>query len=623
MKKQQKVKVYKEKTKYSWSRGNGRRRQEKPQDSKGALLFLLRYVQPFIPLLLLVLVFSVATSLLTIKSPQYLELVMDTLVKQLDNKLAGGEFSRQAIFAVLRQIVLVIGGAALFAFFQQFILAGITQSIVRTMRGQVNGKLSVLPLRYFDLNSKGDILSRMMNDIENVSNTAQNNIVRLVSSAVTFVGALYMMFQASVPLTLMTFVILPPSLLITLVLSKRSKRYFRQQWDRTGELNGHIEEMFTGHQLVKVFDHEQQSIAEFDDINTELANVSLRAQFISGTVGQVLRFVANTAFLLLYVIGGNYILQGKLTLGGLTAFSLYASMFVQPVVDVGNIMNGLQSSLASAERIFSLLRETDEPPDNPLYQIDAPSGAVRFEDVDFQYVEEKPLIEGLNLDVQPGKLVAIVGPTGAGKTTIVNLLMRFYDVNGGKITVDGHDIREISRENLRTIFGMVLQDTWLFEGSIRDNIAYGRIGAVEEDVLAAAKAARVEHFLSAMPDGIDTQLEEDGSNVSQGQRQLITIARAILADPAILILDEATSSVDTRTELLIQQAMQTLMKGRTSFVIAHRLSTIREADTILVMHDGGIVETGTHNELLALNGFYTEIYNSQFGIAGELVVGEE
>ncbi len=612
----------KAKNKYAWVRG-GRKKHEKPQNFKGTLGKLVRYIKPHMPKLMIVLAASLVVSALNVYGPKLLGTMIDIVSGQIVDYRATKVWNSAPVMDLLKKLLIIYGGAGIFGFVQQYILAGITQEILRTMRAQVNGKISRLPLRYFDQVSKGEILSRMMNDIDNMSKTVQNNIVRILGSCVNFIGAGYMMCVYSWQLTSYSALILPFTLPIVWMIARRSKRYFRQQWDRTGELNGHIEEMFTGHMLVKVFNHEAKSVAEFDDINNELGKVSHRAQFISGMIGPILGFIGNFSLVLLCVIGGNFVVKGTFAIGDITSFFIYTRMFIQPILDFGGIVNALQSSLASAERVFTLLEEEEEPADSPLHQIDKPSGAVRFEDVSFRYVEEKPLIDGLNLDIAPGELIAIVGPTGAGKTTIVNLLMRFYDVTGGRITVDGCDIRDITRENLRNIFGMVLQDTWLFNGTIYDNIAYGRLGASEEEVHAAAKAARVEHFLELMPDGIYSQLEEDGGNISQGQRQLITIARALLADPAILILDEATSSVDTRTEILIQQATQTLMEGRTSFVIAHRLSTIRNADCILVMNEGGIVETGTHSELIALGGFYTEIYNSQFGLAGNMAIIEE
>lgn len=599
--------------KYAWSRG-GRRRHEKPQDFKGSFRKLLAYLSPFTASLLVVLVFSLCASLLEVWGPDRLGGIIDIVNKQIKLLLTTQIWEPQPVYQALSKLALIYGGVMLFSFGQTYLLAGITQGIVRALRENVNGKLSRLPLKYYDDNAKGEILSRVMNDIENMSKVVQNNFVRLLSSVVTFVGVTFMMFVTNWRLTLFTFLFLPPCLVVVWFISRRSKRYFRQQWDRTGELNGHIEEMFTGHTLVKVFGHEQKAIAEFDDINGELTKVSRLAQFISGTVGPILNFVGNIGIVLLCVVGGSFVVGEAMSVGDIVKFFTYSSMFIQPIMSFGNIFNNLQSALASSERVFTLMDEAEEPPDNAVYTIDKPTGRVAFEDVSFQYVPDKPLIQGLQLDVQPNKLIAIVGPTGAGKTTIVNLLMRFYDVQKGAITVDGIDIRKISRKNLRTVFGMVLQDTWLFKGTLADNIAYGRLGASEEEIQAAACAARVENFLYTLPDGLNSEIEEDGSNLSQGQRQLVTIARAILANPSILILDEATSSVDTRTEILIQQAMQTLMEGRTSFVIAHRLSTIREADCILVMNDGGIVETGTHKELLAQNGFYKEIYNSQFGV---------
>ena len=613
-KKQKSVTKKTEKTKYNWAKEKRRDPHEKPKDLWGASRQLLRSLRPYAWTLVFILVVSAAASALNITGPMFLGTIVDTVKEQVENKLNGRDLDFSGILRIMLTLMVIYGGASILQFIQQYTMSGVAQYFVRDLREQVNRKLSKLPLKYFDSVSKGDILSRMMNDIDNISNTVQHNLVQILSSVVSFAGMLTLMFVVSTRMTGATLGILPPSLLVVWLISRRSRLYFRQQWSRMGELNGHIEEMYTGHQLVKVFNHEQKAMAEFDEINRELARVAHRAQFISGMIGPILGFVGNLSFVIICVYGGYLVLEGRMSLGDIISFFMYTRLLVDPVVSLGNIANNLQSALASSERVFTLIEEEEEPADTPVYEIEDATGEVSFEDVSFRYVDEKPLIDDLNIQVSPGKLIALVGPTGAGKTTIVNLLMHFYDICAGKILVDGRNIYDLSRGNLRKIFGMVLQDTWLFEGSIRDNIAYGKQGATDEEIEAAAEAARVRHFLHAMPEGMDTVLEENGSNISQGQRQLLTIARALLADPAVLILDEATSSVDTRTEILIQQATQTLMKGRTSFVIAHRLSTIRNADMILVMDEGGIVETGTHKELLAANGVYTRIYNSQFGI---------
>ena len=602
------------KKKYSGYGSGERKPGEKPKDFKGTVSKFLPLLMPFLPGLILVVITGMIGSVLNVTGPMLLGDIVDAIKQQADIKLAGGKLDFAQIRKVLLTILAIYGTSSVLSYIQHYTMAGITQSVVRSLREKVNDKLTHLPLKYIDTHSKGDILSRMMNDIDNISNTLQNNLVQIITSAVSFIGMLGLMFYVSWQLTLITLSVLPPSLLIISRIAKRSKRYFRRQWDETGELNGHVEEMYTGHNLIKVFDHEKQAIEEFDDINVELTKVSYKAQFISGMISPILGFVSNIAYVLICVIGGIYVISGTLTLGDITTFFTYSKLFMQPLVDIGNIANRLQSSLASAERVFALLDEEVEIEDSYLCRIEEPKGAVTFEDVCFSYTPDVPLIEHMDLSVEPGQLVAIVGPTGAGKTTFVNLLMRFYDVTSGRILLDGCDIRDIPRDNLRSIFGMVLQDTWLFEGTIMDNISYGRENCSREEVMEAAKAARVSHFINTLPDGYETVLEENGENISQGQRQLLTIARAILADPAVLILDEATSSVDTRTEIHIQKAMKNLMNGRTSFVIAHRLSTIRDADVILVMNDGKIVEHGKHDELLAANGFYSELYRSQFGV---------
>lgn len=585
---------------------------EKPKNLKGSLLRLLGLLRPFWKGVTLVVLTAVCATGMSVVGPTVLGYAVDAIQTQVKVKLAGGitDFSEVLKYLLLLLAIYLI--SALFTYVQAYTMAGVSQKVVCSMREQVNAKLSKLPLRYFDANSKGDILSRIMNDIDNISNTLQHNLTQTITSAVTFFSVLGMMIYVSPTMTLIAVSVLPFCLAVAVLVSRRSKRYFRQQWDRMGELNGHIEEMYTGHKIVKVFGHEAKAISEFDNVNEELYKVSRKAQFISGIIMPLLSFINNIGYVLICIVGGLFVVGGKLTLGSITTFITYSKMFTQPIADMGNIMNNIQSSLASAERVFSLLDEEEETEDTTNKTLENPTGAVEFKNVDFRYTPNKPLIRNWNLKVEPGQLVAIVGPTGAGKTTIVNLLMRFYDIDKGQILIDGIDLRDLSRDNLRSAFGMVLQDAWLFEGTIYENLAYGKPGATKEEIEEAAAAAHADHFIHTLADGYDTMLEEEGSNLSQGQRQLLTIARAILADPTILILDEATSSVDTRTEMLIQGAMQSLMDGRTSFVIAHRLSTIRNADIILAMADGHIVETGTHDELLAKNGFYADLYNSQF-----------
>jgi ATP-binding cassette subfamily B protein len=481
------------------------------------------------------------------------------------------------------------------------------------MRNDVKNKLDRLPLKYFDQHTHGDILSRVTNDMDNIATTLQQSLTQLITSIVTVLGILIMMLTISPVMTLIALVSLPVSGLITAFIAKKSQKYFATQQKTLGQLNGHIEEMYSGHKIVKVFGHEEDSILKFNVTNNQLYQVGWKAQFISGVVFPALNFVNNISYVLVCVVGGLLVAKKSIEIGDIQAFIQYMRQFTQPIVQVANITNIIQSTIASAERVFEILDEPEQIPDKQDAAIIAfPEGRVKFEHVKFSYSDDIPLIEDLSIDVKAGQTIAIVGPTGAGKTTLVNLIMRFYEVQGGSISVDGVNIVDMKRGDLRTLFGMVLQDTWLFNGTIRDNIAYGREGAREEEIINAAKAAHAHHFISTLPDGYDTILNEEASNISQGQKQLLTIARAFLADPAILILDEATSNVDTRTEILIQQAMSNLMKERTSFVIAHRLSTIRDADLILVMNQGTIIEQGTHKELLDIGGFYADLYNSQF-----------
>ncbi len=493
-------------------------------------------------------------------------------------------------------------------------MAGVSQRTVYGLRRRVDEKLGRLPLAYFDRNARGDILSRVTNDLDNISQSLQQSLTQLMTSILTVIGVLAIMLWIDPLLAVVSLLVVPVSIAITVVIAGRSQREFVAQWARTGALNGHVEEMHTGHAVIQLFGRQDAAVEQFDRLNEDLYQASYRAQFISGIIQPAMMFVSNLNYVAIAVLGGVRVATGQMSLGDVQAFIQYSRQFTFPIIQAASIANVLQSAVASAERVFELLDEPEEVADpvEPV-RLGRPAGRVAFEGVSFRYAPETPLIDGLDLDVAAGQTIAIVGPTGAGKTTLVNLLMRFYDVDAGRITVDGVDTRTMTRDDLRRTFGMVLQDAWLFEGTIRDNIAYGAEGDVaEERVLAAAEAAHVDHFVRTLADGYDTVLSDDATNVSQGEKQLLTIARAFVADPPILILDEATSSVDTRTEVLIQRAMSRLMRGRTSFVIAHRLSTIRDADRILVMRDGAIVEQGTHAELLAAGGFYHELYASQF-----------
>ncbi len=582
---------------------------EKPKDFKGTLKRLTGYLKPRRHLLFVVLIMAALSTAFGIISPKIMGLATTSL---FDSLVSGSGVD----FAYIKQILMILGGLYLFSasfnYAQQYLMAGVAQKTVYDLREDVNQKLSRLPLKYYDSHSHGDILSRVTNDVDNISTTLQQSLTQLITAAVMLVGILVMMLVISPLLTLVTLVILPLSFMVTKSVAGRSQKHFARQQKVLGELNGHVEEMFSGHILVKAFGREKESINQFNEINERLYAAGWKAQFVSGVIMPLMMLINNIGYVLVCVFGGILVTRGTIPIGDVQAFIQYAKQFTQPITQTANIANVLQSTIASAERVFELLDEAEEIPDSDGALLKSPRGEVRFEGVRFGYKEDEVLMENLNIDVAKGQTVAIVGPTGAGKTTLVNLLMRFYDVDKGKITVDGTDIRELKRGNLRSIFGMVLQDTWLFNGTIRDNIAYGRPGTTEEQIVRAARAAHADHFIRTLPGGYDTILNEEASNISQGQKQLITIARAILADPAILILDEATSSVDSRTELLIQRAMNELMIGRTNFVIAHRLSTIRDADTILVMNEGGIIEKGTHRELLKQGGFYADLYASQF-----------
>ena len=621
---------------------------EKAKDFRGALWRLVRELRPERPRILLVVAVAFLSTAGQVFGPKILgngiNKLMDGLVgKEMGQYLPAGTTHAQAVailnqthnplaslvagtnaipgvgidFGALGMVLLGLTGLYLLATFFTWVawytMAGVAQRTVYRLRREVDQKLGRLPLKYFDTHARGDTLSRVTNDIDNIANTLQQSLTQIITSFATIVGVLAMMFWISPMLAVISLLVLPTAAVLTMVIARQSQKQFSAQWTRTGVLNGQVEESHTGHAIVKVFGHQEDAIRQFDEENQKVYEASFKAQFISGLIMPVMTFVSNLNYVAIGVLGGIQVATGSMNLGDVQAFIQYSRSFTQPITQMASIMNLLQSTMASAERVFELLDEPEEVAEAAEPQVlEHAQGHVALEDVDFRYLPETPLIENLTADVRSGEVLAIVGPTGAGKTTVVNLLMRFYDIDSGAIRIDGIETRQLRRDNLRHTFGMVLQDTWLFGGTVRENIAYGRENATEEEIVAAAKAAHVDHFVRTMPQGYDTVIDDDASNLSQGEKQLLTIARAFLADPEILILDEATSSVDTRTEVLVQAAMARLMKGRTAFVIAHRLSTIRNADEILVMNHGKIVEQGSHDELIARKGFYYDLYNSQF-----------
>jgi ATP-binding cassette subfamily B protein len=629
----------------------------KARDFKASLKRLGNYLAPFKVQIVLVVVLAVVSVTFSIIGPKILgnatNLLFEGVIgKQLGNSLPAGltqdqvapmlreagqtEFADMIAnmnivtgqgvdFTAIAGLLGLLAGvyllSALFGWLQAYIMAGVAQKTIYGIRKQVDEKLARLPLKYFDDNPRGDTLSRVTNDIDNIANTLSQSATQIITAVLTIIGVLVMMFSISPLLAGISLLVIPTSLGVVMLIAKQSQKQFAAQWERTGKLNGHVEEMFTGHSVVKVFGRQDEAVETFDVENEALFDASFKAQFISGTIMPTLSFLNNLNYVGVAVIGGLRVASGRLSLGDVQAFIQYSRQFTQPITQTASIANTLQSTVASAERVFELLDAAEERPDTETpVRIEKATGHVEFQNVAFSYDPSKPLIEDLSLEAMPGQTVAIVGPTGAGKTTLVNLLMRFYEIDGGGILIDGVDTRDMTRDDLRRTFGMVLQDTWLFKGTIRANLEYGREDASDDQMVAAAKAAYVDHFVRTLPDGYDTVLNDDSSNISQGQRQLLTIARAFLADPRILILDEATSSVDTRTEALIQRAMTELMKNRTSFVIAHRLSTIRDADLILVMNEGAIIEHGTHADLITQHGFYYDLYNSQFSEALEEAV---
>ncbi len=597
------------------------RQGEKARDFKGTMRQLLRELRPHRWPLAVVFLFAIASTIFNIVGPKILGKATTKLFEGVVATFVGANAfagTGQGIdFAYIGNILLTMVAlyllASLFALLQGWIMAGVSARVTYGFRKDIADKINRLPLRYFDGTTQGEVLSRVTNDIDTISQTLNQSLSQIITSGVTVVGVLVMMLTISWQMTLVTLLIIPLSLLFISQIVKRSQKYFKQQQDTLGHVNGHVEEMYGGHLVMKAFNGEEKSVNTFDGFNSTLYNSAWKSQFLSGLMMPVMGFIGNLGYVAVAVLGGYLAARKLITVGDIQAFIQYVRNFTQPISQLANVSNILQQTAAAAERVFAFLGEAEETPDpaQPV-QVARAEGRVDFEHVRFGYTPDKVIINDFNASVCCGQRIAIVGPTGAGKTTMVKLLMRFYDVNAGSIKVDGYDVREFTRGDLRKQFGMVLQDTWLYNGTVLENIRYGRPDATDAEVYAAARAAHVDHFVHTLPDGYNMVLNEEASNISQGQKQLMTIARAILADPRILILDEATSSVDTRTEVLIQRAMNTLMKGRTSFIIAHRLSTIRDADLILVMRDGDIVEQGDHESLLRAGGFYAELYNSQF-----------
>ena len=587
---------------------------EKAKDFKGTMKKLMGYLTQYKIGLLLVVIFAIGSTIFNIAGPKILGKATTELFHGLISKVSGGSgIDFDKIAKILIGLMCLYVCSALFSFIQGYIMTGVSQKLTYRMRKEISEKIDRLPMGYFDKMTHGEILSRITNDVDTLSQSLNQSATQVITSVATIIGVLVMMLSISPLMTVIAILILPLSMGLIGMIVKRSQRYFKEQQEYLGYVNGQVEEVYGGHNIVKAFNKEDDVIDEFDRDNDRLYRSAWKSQFLSGMMMPIMQFVGNLGYVAVVILGGYLAIKKTIEVGDIQSFIQYVRNFTQPIQQVAQVANMLQSTAAASERVFEFLGEPEEEaaPENPVV-LKNPEGAVEFEHVHFGYNPEHTIIHDFSVKVEPGQKIAIVGPTGAGKTTMVKLLMRFYDVSGGSIKVDGHDIREFDRGELRRMFGMVLQDTWLSKGSIEDNIRYGKLDATHEDVVKAADAAYAHRFIQTLPGGYGMELNEEASNVSQGQKQLLTIARAILADPKILILDEATSSVDTRTEVRIQKAMDNLMKGRTSFIIAHRLSTIRDADLILVMKEGDIVEMGRHEELLAKNGFYADLYNSQF-----------
>ncbi len=587
---------------------------EKAKDFKGTMSKLVKYLSLYKIRFIIVFLFAIGSTIFTVVGPTIMGNATDEIVDGIVNKIGGGSgINFDALAKIIITIVCLYGASFVFSFIQGLITTDITQKVTYRFRREISEKIHRMPMNYFDTMNHGEILSRVTNDVDTLNQSLNQSLSQFITSIVMIVGVLIMMFRINVVMTLMALLIVPVSVVFVGFVMKNSQKYFRQQQEYLGHVNGQVEEVYGGHNIVKVFNREDNAIKEFDHNNAKLYESAWKSQFLSGLMFPVMQFVGNLGYVGVAILGGYLSVHGKIKIGQIQSFFQYVRNFTQPITQLSQVANMFQSTAAAAERVFQFLGEAEELPttDAPL-STDALRGEVEFKHVHFGYNPEKIIINDFSARIKDGQKIAIVGPTGAGKTTMVKLLMRFYEINSGEILIDGHNTRDFERGELRKMFGMVLQDTWLFNGSIMENIRYSKLDATDEEVIKAAKAAHVHRFIQTLPDGYQMVLNEEANNVSQGQKQLLTIARAILADPKILILDEATSSVDTRTEIMIQRAMDSLMKGRTSFIIAHRLSTIRDADLILVMNEGDIVEQGNHEELLAKDGFYAKLYNSQF-----------
>ncbi|MGE6617809.1 ABC transporter ATP-binding protein [Bacillus mycoides] len=596
--------------------GGGMRKIEKAKNFKGTMNKLLQYLNPYKLSILIVILFAIGSAAFTIVGPKILGNATTKLFEGLVSKVSGAP-GAAIDFTYIGNIVILLLGlyilSTVFGIIQGYIISGVAQKVSYNFRKEIDEKINRMPLKYFDKTTHGEVLSRITNDVDTVSQTLNQSMSQIITSVITIIGVLIMMLSISWQMTLVALLILPVSMILIMAVVKRSQKYFKSQQEYLGHVNGQVEEIYSGHNIVKAFNKEEEEVKKFEKVNDTLYHSAWKSQFLSGMMMPIMTFIGNIGYVAVSILGGWLAVKRTIAVGDILAFVQYVRSFTQPIAQVAQIANVLQSTAAAAERVFEFLEEEEEVPEaeNPV-KLQKVQGEVTFQDVQFGYNPDKIIINDFSSNIKPGQKVAIVGPTGAGKTTIVKLLMRFYDINSGAICIDGHDIKDFTREDLRNMFGMVLQDTWLFNGSIMENIRYGRLDATDEEVIEAAKAAHVHNFVKTLPNKYQMELNEEASNVSQGQKQLLTIARALIADPKILILDEATSSIDTRTEVLIQKAMENLMEGRTSFIIAHRLSTIRDADLILVMKDGDIVEQGNHEELLKADGFYASLYNSQF-----------